>query len=48
MKKCIFDKPDGCHALACYSDRKCGSKDKQGNPRYVIKRLKGDLRIGTR
>jgi len=48
MKKCIFDKPDGCHALACYSPQKCGSRDKQGNPRYVIKRKKDDLRIGER
>jgi len=48
MKKCIFDKGDGCHALACYSDRKCGARDEHGNPRYVIKRDKNDLRIGER
>ncbi len=33
--KCEFDKPDGCHALACYSRRECKARDKNGNPRYV-------------
>lgn len=37
MKKCPFDKSDGCHALACYSHRECGSRDEHGNPIYVEK-----------
>ncbi len=47
-KKCQFDKPDGCHALACYNERECDSRDKKGNPKYVIKRDKDDMRVGPR
>lgn len=45
---CQFDKPEGCYALACYSNQKCYSRDKSGNPNYVtletIKNEKGYLR----
>jgi len=37
MKKCVFDKKGVCHALACYSNRKCGARDKNGNPKYDVK-----------
>lgn len=31
---CKFDGNGICHALACYSDQKCNSRDERGNPRY--------------
>lgn len=34
-EKCIHDKKDGCHALACYSGKECNSRDENGNPLYV-------------
>ncbi len=33
--KCSFDKPDGCHALACYSKKECNSRNDRGHPRYI-------------
>lgn len=39
-QKCMFDKIDGCHAMACYSNRECSSRDSKGNPMYVVKSYK--------
>lgn len=33
-KKCEFDNNGECLALVCYSDQKCNSRDKNGNPIY--------------
>lgn len=33
--ECGFDKKDGCYALACYSNKKCNSRDEYENPMYV-------------
>lgn len=35
MKKCEFDKKGVCHALACFSSRKCGARDEKGHPIYA-------------
>jgi hypothetical protein len=35
-KKCTFDKKGLCHALACYSNQKCGARDQKGYPKYAI------------
>jgi len=35
MERCCFDKKDGCHALVCYANTRCKSRDKSGNPMYV-------------
>lgn len=36
MAECKFDKKDGCHANACFSNQKCGSRDEEGNPMYWV------------
>lgn len=33
--KCEFDKEDGCHALVCYCEEKCESRDENGYPKYA-------------
>lgn len=35
IKKCEFDKQGTCHALACFSSRKCGARDERGEPIYA-------------
>ena len=36
MSKCVFGKDGVCYALACYTlQRKCGGRDKNGNPAYA-------------
>ena len=35
IEECEFDKDGFCHALACFSSKKCNARDKNGNPKYV-------------
>ena len=42
-KKCCFDTEKGCSAHACYSREKCGSRDKNGNPKYMTLKEINDL-----
>jgi len=45
-EKCRFDEDDGCGALVCYSSRKCGAKDEDGNIMYKeIEKVEEDPKI---
>lgn len=35
MKRCQFNDKNTCYAMACYDNKKCSAKDKDGNPRYA-------------
>ena len=35
MDKCVFDKNGICYAMACYTNKKCSAKDKNGNIRQA-------------
>lgn len=37
--KCQFEKDGFCHALSCYSEKKCGARDENGQPKYSSDRI---------